>query len=90
MNSSLGGDEMVGFSQGFLLAGAKSTLVSLWKVDDQSTAFLISSFYNEWINGNANIAKALSHAMAETRNRDDWNHIFYFGAFTLSGNNIKY
>ena len=90
MNSSLGGDEMAGFAQGFLLAGARSMLVSLWKVDDLSTASLMTSFYYTWINDNANKAEALNHAMAEIRKCENWKHTFYWGAFTLSGDILKY
>ncbi len=90
MNSSLGGDEMTGFSQGFLLAGARSMLVSLWKVDDLSTASLMTSFYNAWINGGVNKSKALKYAMTEIRKLDNWKHTFYWGAFTLSGDISKF
>lgn len=90
MNSSLGGDEMAGFAQGFILAGARSMLVSLWKVDDQSTGALMAFFYNKWINRNANNAEALSYAMAEIRNRENWKNIYFWGAFTLVGDISKY
>jgi CHAT domain-containing protein len=90
MNSSLGGDEMAGFAQGFILAGAGAILVSLWSVDDSSTASLMESFYDRWINKNANNAEALSDAMAEISNCKDWNHTYYWGAFTLVGDISKY
>ncbi|HOE46121.1 CHAT domain-containing protein [Methanothrix soehngenii] len=92
MNSSLGGDEMVGLAQGFMLAGAKSMLVSLWKVNDLSTASLMKSYYTRWINEEANNAEALRYAMEEIRNIDEnkWNYTYYWGAFTLVGDVIKY
>jgi CHAT domain-containing protein len=90
MNSSLGGDEMAGFAQGFILAGARSTLVSLWKVDDLSTESLMVSFYNRWINDSANNAEALSYAMTEVRNHKKWEHTYYWGAFTLIGDTLNF
>jgi CHAT domain-containing protein len=39
------GDELVGLTRAFIYAGAPSVVASLWKVDDASTAYLMSSFY---------------------------------------------
>ncbi|MFH1144537.1 MAG: CHAT domain-containing protein, partial [Candidatus Eisenbacteria bacterium] len=36
---------ILGFAHAFLEAGARSLLVSLWKVDDRATALLMSRFY---------------------------------------------
>ena len=40
-----GGEGFVGFSQALLLAGARSLVVSQWKVDDTATALLMVRFY---------------------------------------------
>jgi CHAT domain-containing protein len=42
---SLGGDEWSGFSQGLLLAGARSSVLGLWSVDALTTAVLMNDFY---------------------------------------------
>jgi CHAT domain-containing protein len=39
------GDELVGLTRAFIYAGTPSVVASLWKVDDASTAHLMSSFY---------------------------------------------
>jgi CHAT domain-containing protein len=39
------GDELVGLTRAFIYAGTPSVVASLWKVDDASTAQLMSSFY---------------------------------------------
>ncbi len=39
------GDELMGLSRAFLYAGAPSLLLSLWKVEDRSTAALMEVFY---------------------------------------------
>lgn len=41
------GDEFFGFKRTFLAAGARSLLVSLWPVEDESTATLMGTFYRE-------------------------------------------
>ena len=39
------GEGYVGFAHAFLQAGARSLVVSLWKVDDRATALLMQRFY---------------------------------------------
>jgi CHAT domain-containing protein len=39
------GEGYIGFSHAFLQAGARSLVVSLWKVDDQATALFMRRFY---------------------------------------------
>jgi CHAT domain-containing protein len=39
------GDELVGLTRAFIYAGTPSVVASLWKVDDHSTAQLMSAFY---------------------------------------------
>src|SRR5262249_25572727 len=40
-----GGEGYLGFAQALLLAGARSVVLSLWKVDDTATALLMIRFY---------------------------------------------
>jgi CHAT domain-containing protein/tetratricopeptide (TPR) repeat protein len=40
-----GGDEVIGLARGFLAAGARSLLVSLWNVHDVSTSVLMDGLY---------------------------------------------
>jgi CHAT domain-containing protein len=39
------GDELVGLTRAFIYAGTPSVIASLWKVEDESTAALMASFY---------------------------------------------
>jgi CHAT domain-containing protein len=40
-----GGDDLAGFSRSFLQAGASALILSLWRVEDQSTAQLMDTLY---------------------------------------------
>jgi len=44
----VGGEGYVGFAHAFLQAGARSLLVSLWKVEDRATSLLMQRFYENW------------------------------------------
>ena len=39
------GEGLIGLTRGFLYAGASGVTASLWKVDDEATAELMSRFY---------------------------------------------
>ena len=51
MSKVVGGDELVGLVRGFLYAGARSLVVSLWDVHDQTTASLMKNFYSNLAGG---------------------------------------
>jgi CHAT domain-containing protein len=40
-----GGDDVIGLTRGLLSAGTRSTVVSLWPVDDLSTSLFMGEFY---------------------------------------------
>lgn len=75
------GDDVVGLTRGFLYAGSRSIVASLWSVDDKATSELMKSFY-------VNLAsmdkkEALRQAQLETRR--NFPHPFYWAAFQLTG-----
>jgi CHAT domain-containing protein len=77
-----GGDDLMGLTRGFLYAGARSLLVSLWNVSDEATVLLTEIFYREWLNG-TNKSRALEAAMR--RVRDLHPHPFHWAPFVLIG-----
>ena len=84
LNVVVGGDELLGLKRGLLYAGAQSLLLTLWDVNDKSTAEFMKQFY-ERLQAGANKARAVQEAMAAVR--DAYPHPFYWAPFTLVGSN---
>ncbi|MDY6900639.1 MAG: CHAT domain-containing protein [Cyanobacteriota bacterium] len=61
----------LGLSGIAIRAGARSTLASLWAVEDESTAQLIGQFYQELQNNQSNKAKALQQAQIKLLNNSE-------------------
>ncbi|MBI4471792.1 MAG: CHAT domain-containing protein [Acidobacteria bacterium] len=78
-----GGDELLGLMRGFLYAGARSLLLSLWNVNDESTASLMANFYREW---QRNTAKSTAFRSAMLAVREKQPNPFYWAPFLLVGN----
>ena len=82
LNALMGGDELLGLVRGWLYAGAHSVVVSLWDVNDRSTAALMADFYQR-LRDNADKSVALRGAMLAARDRDP--HPYYWAPFVLIG-----
>lgn len=76
------GDDVVGFTRGFLYAGTQSIVSTLWKVDDQATSKLIQKFYREL--EKTNKRQALRNAQRYVKNNVN-DHPYYWAAFQLTG-----
>jgi CHAT domain-containing protein/tetratricopeptide (TPR) repeat protein len=76
------GEGVYGLQRGFAVAGARYLLMSLWKVDDEATAFLMESFYKHWLEGEAPVS-ALRRAQSKLRSVRP--QPFYWGAFVVLG-----
>jgi CHAT domain-containing protein/tetratricopeptide (TPR) repeat protein len=83
MNVVASGDELVGLARGLLYAGAHTLLLTLWSVNDKSTAEFMRSFYGHLHCGSKNKAVALKTAMLELRQR--YPHPFHWAPFVLVG-----
>ena len=79
------GEGLVGFTRGFMYAGAQSVVASLWKVDDEATADLMGHFYKGMIEDGLPPAAALRRAQIELLQQKRWQAPYYWAAFTLQG-----
>ncbi len=76
------GEGVYGLQRAFLVAGANSVLMSLWKVNDESTTELIKLFYQNWLSGDDKFT-ALSNAQREIRDR--YAEPYHWAPFVLIG-----
>ncbi|MBZ5646000.1 MAG: CHAT domain-containing protein [Acidobacteriia bacterium] len=67
----------------FLMAGASSTTVSLWQVDDKSTALLMDHFYRHILEGKDK-SEALALAKSELR-ASGYDNPFFWAPFIVMG-----
>ena len=79
------GEGLVGLSQAFFYAGASSLAVSLWKVQDKSTAEMMVRFYRYLNNPSLGKAEALRRAQLEMIRSRDYSHPYYWAGFVLTG-----
>ena len=64
-----GGEGYLGFSQALFLVGARSLVLSLWPVDDASTALLMTRFYENLLGRRPGLKESMSkgQALAEAK-----------------------
>ena len=80
LNVIAAGDELIGLVRGLLSAGAQSLLLTLWDVNDRSTADFMKAFYSRLFN-RPDRAVALREAMVEIRQQ--YPHPYYWAPFIL-------
>lgn len=68
-------------------AGARSTLASLWQIDDEATAIFIGEFYKELAKAGVNKAEALRQAQLNLiKNYPNYSRPGYWSPYVLVGN----
>lgn len=67
-------------------SGARTTVATLWAVQDDSTALLMSEFYRRLIQPNNTKAEALRQAQLALLKNPKYNHPYYWSPFVLIGN----
>lgn len=78
------GEGVYGLQRAFQVAGARTLLMSLWKVDDAATQLLMTSFYTNWTK-TGNKLKAFKQAQAQLMANPKYKEPYYWGAFVMLG-----
>jgi CHAT domain-containing protein len=77
------GEGVYGLQRAFLVAGAETLIMSLWKVDDEATQQLMTNFYTNWIKtGN----KQAAFKEAQLQLKTKFPEPYFWGAFVMVGN----
>jgi CHAT domain-containing protein/Tfp pilus assembly protein PilF len=79
------GEGLIGLTRGFMYAGAVRVMASLWKVDDEATAELMTLFYEAMLKKGQKPGEALRTAQVAMRQQKRWQSPFYWAAFVLQG-----
>jgi CHAT domain-containing protein len=82
LNVVSAGDELLGLVRGLLHAGARSLVLTLWDVQDRTTADFMGLFYHH-LPGSGHIGVALQKSMCELRSA--YPHPYYWAPFLLVG-----
>jgi CHAT domain-containing protein len=82
LSEVLAGDELVGLARGFFQAGAASVVVSLWAVNDTSTAALMQRFYRHL---DAGRSPAAAMRLGQIEMRREYAHPYYWAPFVVIG-----
>lgn len=80
------GEGVYGLQRALIVAGARSMLLSLWKVPDDATCDFMVRFYTLLMLGSGRY-EALVAVQREFRNHRNpiWRDLFYWGAWQLIG-----
>jgi CHAT domain-containing protein/tetratricopeptide (TPR) repeat protein len=79
------GEGLIALTRGFMYAGAKSVVASLWKVDDAATAALMAEFYKQMFTNGLKPAAALRTAQLNLSQQKRWRLPYYWASFVLQG-----
>jgi CHAT domain-containing protein len=82
MGEVTNGEGVYGLQRAFLVAGAKTLIMSMFKVDDEATQELVLNFYKKWLT-TGNLRQSFIDAKKELRVK--YPEPIYWGAFMMIG-----
>ncbi len=85
LGKEIRGEGIVGLTRGLMYAGASRVLVSLWSVQDTSTAELMTKFYQGMLEKGLTPAAALRAAQLQMWQQEDTQEPYYWASFILQG-----
>lgn len=86
LGKEVNGEGLIGLTRGFMHAGARRVVASLWQVNDAATAELMQQFYQGMLGAKKLAPAAALRAAQITMMRNPrWQSPWYWAAFTLQG-----
>ncbi|MEO0366511.1 MAG: CHAT domain-containing tetratricopeptide repeat protein [Pseudomonadota bacterium] len=85
LGRELAGEGLLGLTQGFMYAGARRVVASLWPASDRATAELMEHFYTGLLRDGLAPDAALAAAKVKLRQKRRFRDPYYWSAFTLHG-----
>ena len=76
------GEGVFGLQRGFMAAGAKTIIMSLWNVSDEATQGLMTTFYQLWLGGKS---KREAFRLAQLKMKKKYKRPYFWGAFIMVG-----
>jgi CHAT domain-containing protein len=85
LGKDIKGEGLIGLTRGFMHAGSRSVVASLWKVDDRATSVLMGHFYKAMLQDGMPPAAALRFAKEKLRQEKSWRAPYFWAGFVLQG-----
>ena len=82
---SVDGEGVIGLTRGFVIAGARRVVASLWQVDDLATAEFMKRFYGEMLERRQPPAAALAATQRQMAASDRWRDPYFWAGFVIQG-----
>ncbi|HEY0429807.1 MAG TPA: CHAT domain-containing protein [Pyrinomonadaceae bacterium] len=79
------GEGLIGLTRGFMYAGARRVVASLWKVDDAATAEFMRRFYQKLLQKKLSAVAALRETQIEMKQIPRFLLPYFWAGFTLQG-----
>lgn len=81
------GQGVYGLRRAFLIAGAETLVTSLWRIHDEATGELMTTYYRKLLDKQkpGDRLGAMTEAMAELRSRPGRSHPYYWAPFLVIG-----
>ena len=85
LGKDMKGEGVVGLTRGFMHAGARRVLATLWNVNDQASAELMSRFYREMLVNGLKPSAALRAAQLDLSKQKRFQAPFFWAGFLIQG-----
>ena len=85
LGKEVAGEGLVGLTRGFMYAGTRRVIASLWQVSDVATAELMKKFYAGMLQRRLPAPAALHSAQLEMAKDPRWSSPYFWAGFVLQG-----